>query len=217
MVSFGCEKDNFEGPDSTFYGQLIDKKTGEPLQQEISDGSRLYYIEQGWGDNPQIQNMVIKSDGSFRNAMMFSGDYEFILNRGNYVPLDTIAVVLRKGDNHRIFEVTPYLRVIEPEIIKEGRTIVAKFRLEQVASAMAYRISLFVHSHADVSNRLNIVNRTIELNRSLNGIESFQISINLDEYSSTLREGASYYFRIGAQSHAGESRYNYAESVLIKI
>lgn len=214
---FGCEKDNLEGPDSTFYGQLIDRKTGEPVQQEISEGSRLYYIEQGWGDNPQIQNMVIKSDGSFRNTMMFSGDYEFILNRGNYVPLDTIAITLRKGENNRIFEVTPYLRIIEPEIIKEGRTMVAKFRLEQVSSATVYRISLFAHSHTDVSNRLNIVNRTIELNRSLNNIESFQISFNLDDYSSTLIEGKSYYFRIGAQSHAEESRYNYAESVLIKI
>ena len=80
-----------------------------------------------------------------------------------------------------------------------------------------YRISLFAHSHIDVSNKLNIVNRTEELNRSITDGEAFELSINLDDYTSTLVPGKSYYFRIGAQSHGSETKYNYSASVQLDI
>lgn len=35
---YSCEKDNLEGPDAIFAGELRDRKTGELIQQEISDG-----------------------------------------------------------------------------------------------------------------------------------------------------------------------------------
>ena len=41
---YSCEKDNLEGPDAIFAGELRDRKTGELIQQEISDGSRVYFI-----------------------------------------------------------------------------------------------------------------------------------------------------------------------------
>lgn len=219
LVSFAfisCEKDNLEGPDASFYGQLIDKKTGEPIAQEIIEGSRLYYIETGW-NNPPVQNMAIKSDGSFRNNMMFSGKYLFILNRGNYVPLDTMEIEIKKGNNRQLFELTPYLRVLEPEIVKNGRSIIATFRLDQVSSFKVSRISLFAHSHIDVSNGVNILRRDIMINGSVNDTDLFSITIDLDENASILKEGTSYYFRIGAQAQGNEAKYNYAEPILIKI
>lgn len=33
---YSCEKDNLEGPDAIFAGELRDRKTGELIQQEIS-------------------------------------------------------------------------------------------------------------------------------------------------------------------------------------
>jgi len=211
-----CEKDNLEGPDASFYGELIDRKTGEPIAQEIIEGSKLYFIETEW-NNPPVQSMSIKSDGSFRNNMMFSGKYKFILNRGNYVPLDTMEIEIKKGSNRQIFELTPYLRVLEPEIVKNGRTIIATFRLDQVSSYRVGRISLFVHSHIDVSNGINILRRDIMINGAVSDTDLFSISIDLDQNSSILKEGNSFYFRIGAQAEGNEAKYNYAEPVLIKI
>lgn len=118
--------------------------------------------------------------------MIFSGDYKIILNRGNYVPLDTLDMKIKPGKNYQVFEANPYLRIIEPEISVIGRKVVAKFKLEQVTSNEVYRISLFAHSHIDVSNKLNIVNRTEELNRSITDGEAFELSINLEDYTSTL-------------------------------
>lgn len=212
-----CEKDNLEGPDAIFAGELRDKKTGELIQQEISDGSRVYFIEQGWGENPPVQNMLIKKDGTFYNGMIFSGEYKVIMNRGNYVPLDTLDMRIKAGKNYQIFEVNPYLRIIEPEVFISDRKVIARFKLEQVTSNQVFRISLFAHSHIDVSNKLNIVNRTEELNRSITDGEAFELSINLDDYTSTLVPGKSYYFRIGAQSHGNETKYNYAASVQLNL
>lgn len=214
---YSCEKDNLEGPDAIFAGELRDKKTGELIQQEISDGSRVYFIEQGWGENPPVQNMLIKKDGTFYNGMIFSGEYKVIMNRGNYVPLDTLDMRIKAGKNYQVFEVNPYLRIIEPEIFISDRKVIARFKLEQVTSNQVFRISLFAHSHIDVSNKLNIVNRTEELNRSITDGETFELSINLDDYTSTLVPGKSYYFRIGAQSHGNETKYNYAASVQLNI
>lgn len=214
---YSCEKDNLEGPDAIFAGELRDKKTGELIQQEISDGSRVYFIEQGWGENPPVQNMLIKKDGTFYNGMIFSGEYKVIMNRGNYVPLDTLDMRIKAGKNYQIFEVNPYLRIIEPEVFISDRKVIARFKLEQVTSNQVFRISLFAHSHIDVSNKLNIVNRTEELNRSITDGEAFELSINLDDYTSTLVPGKSYYFRIGAQSHGNETKYNYAASVQLNL
>lgn len=205
MLITSCEKDNFDGPDATFSGEIRDKKTGELIPQEISDGSRIYYIEQGW-ENPSVQNMVIKKDGTFNNSLMFSGNYKIILNRGNFVAQDTIDMKIHPGDNFKVFEVVPYLRIIEPEIQLKDRVVTAKFKLEQVTSNKVYRVSLFAYSHIDVSSKLNLVNKTIELNRAIADGEEFQLSINLDEYSSTLLSGKSYYFRIGAQSQGSETK-----------
>ena len=196
--------------------KIRDKKTGELIPQEISDGSRIYYIEQGW-ENPSVQNMVIKKDGTFNNSLMFSGNYKIILNRGNFVAQDTIDMKIHPGDNFKVFEVVPYLRIIEPEIQLKDRVVTAKFKLEQVTSNKVYRVSLFAYSHIDVSSKLNLVNKTIELNRAIADGEEFQLSINLDEYSSTLLSGKSYYFRIGAQSQGSETKYNYATAVKLNL
>lgn len=44
---YSCEKDNLEGPDAIFAGELRDRKTGELIQQEISDGSAFISSNRG--------------------------------------------------------------------------------------------------------------------------------------------------------------------------
>ncbi len=213
---FGCKKDNIDGPNAVFYGQIIDRKTGEPLEQEISEGSRLYFMEMGW-NNPPIQSMIIKSDGSFRNSMMFAGQYKFILDKGNFAVQDTVDIEIKKGENRKIFEVTPLLRVLESEIIKNGRTITATFKIEQVTSNNVRRISLFAHPHSDVSSQVNLVRSNIDVNGPVNSFDNFTLTIDLDANANVLKEGESYYFRIGAQCMNNEAKYNYAPVVLIKL
>lgn len=214
---YSCEKDNLDGPDATLAGELRDIDTDELVPQEILDGSRVYFIEKGWGDNPLVQNTVIKRDGTFYNGLIFSGDYDIIMDKGNYVPLDTLSVELKPGNNFYVFHVQPYIRVINPNIFLDGDRIIARFSIEQTTNNYVNRISLFAHSHIDVSQRLNVVNQSVDLNRLVDKNEVFELSINLSDYQSILKPGNSYYFRIGAVSTASEAKYNYSTAVQISI
>ena len=80
-----CEKDNLDiAPNATFGGEIRDMETGELVEQEIIRGSQIYFIALGW-DNPPVQAMAVKNDGTFQNNLMFAGDYKIILNKGNKV------------------------------------------------------------------------------------------------------------------------------------
>ena len=73
-----CEKDNLDiAPNATFGGEIRDMETGELVEQEIIRGSQIYFIELGW-DNPPVQAMAVKNDGTFQNNLMFAGDYKII-------------------------------------------------------------------------------------------------------------------------------------------
>ena len=66
-----CELDNFDGPDAIIKGSFYDNETGKLIEQDIINGTKIKYIELGW-TNPEIQQMVVKCDGSYQNKLMFS-------------------------------------------------------------------------------------------------------------------------------------------------
>ncbi|GHU92887.1 hypothetical protein FACS1894155_12870 [Bacteroidia bacterium] len=54
---YACEDDNYDMPDETFRGKIIDKDTGETLQTENGgNGTRIRMMEYSWSDNPQPYN-----------------------------------------------------------------------------------------------------------------------------------------------------------------
>lgn len=44
---YSCEKDNLEGPDAIFAGELRDRKTGELIQQRYRTVPRLFHLGRG--------------------------------------------------------------------------------------------------------------------------------------------------------------------------
>ena len=74
LILHSCELDNYDGPDATLSGRIIDKETGELVEQDIIRGTQIEFIEHGY-DNPLTQYMVIKNDGTYANKMMFANDY----------------------------------------------------------------------------------------------------------------------------------------------
>lgn len=216
LLSFSCEKDNFDGaPDAAFYGELRDSETGELLQQDIIQGSQLYYIELGW-ENPPIQSMVIKNDGTFRNNFMFSGDYKLMLERGNYVKQDTIRLAIEPGDNKQVYHVVPYIRIINPKIEKVGDYVKATFSLVQNTDDLIQRISLFAHPDLAVGSPVQVASVHQDINSDVSSETLFELELNLNEYPA-LKQGKSYYFRIGALSRAPEAKYNYVQPVDITL
>ena len=51
LILHSCELDNYDGPDATLSGRIIDKETGELVEQDIIRGTQIEFIEHGY-DNP---------------------------------------------------------------------------------------------------------------------------------------------------------------------
>lgn len=131
-----CEIDNYDGPDATIKGTLIDNQTNQPLQ--VEQGASIIRIrELSWakGDsNAYIGNQTLKvqQDGTYQNTKMFSGDYLMLPYAGPFYPYDDAHLdadnagdqVSIKGTTTKDFSVTPYLSiewVEEPVVTSDNR------------------------------------------------------------------------------------------------
>jgi hypothetical protein len=143
-----CEIDNYEGPDATIKGKIIDHN-GNMLQTEQGTSNmRLKMEELSWaGGDTTIaiipRYLAVKQDGSFTNNKIFAGEYRITPIDGPFYPYSEAEakIVDIKGAADITFEVTPYLNLewvtepfvnennfIEAEVkftrnIKEGQTM----------------------------------------------------------------------------------------------
>ena len=216
-----CEIDNFDGPNAELHGTFIDQETNEPLAQDIVNGTVIEIIEHGWVvDQTNVtQTLVVKGDGSYRNSEIFSGKYLVRAVRGNFheiAPIDTVDIV---GSTKLDFLVTPYLRIKEHSIVREGTTVTATFKIEQTSAQNVARIGLYVHPNPNVGQPMTLTPRVEQtLNRLVDEEETFTLTIDLAANSTILLPGQQYYFRIGAVSSATASaKFNYAPPVRLTI
>ena len=190
-----CEKDNLDiAPNATFGGEIRDMETGELVEQEIIRGSQIYFIELGW-DNPPVQAMAVKNDGTFQ---------------------DTIDFRINKGKNYKVFEVLPYIRIVNPDIRYKGNKVVAKFSLQQYTVDPVKTIALFAHTESHVSSNIQTAKVSSEINTAVSPLTEYELSMDLSQTTGIEREH-SYFFRIGALSSTSEAKYNYSPAVEIDL
>ena len=218
MTLASCSLDNFDGPDASIEGAFYDDETGELVQQEIINGTKIRYEENGW-DNPEQQTMVVRNDGTYRNTKMFSGSYDFYFQECNFIPpVRLIGHEIKKGKNRLDFKVQPYIRIRGAVISKEGNKIVAKFHVQPtVKGYQVESIGLFAHSDEAVGAELSSVKILNGVNATINGMESYTLEIDLDTNRNKLEAGQSYWFRVGAKIKTAGARYNYAKAVKITV
>lgn len=220
-----CEIDNYESPNASIHGSIIDEKTGELVGMDVQDGGELKVVELGF-DNPQTQSWRIMNTGEYRNNLVFAATYDIRMENNNCYAFQEKDVVVKKGDNTKDFKVTPYIRVKNPKIEKNGNQIVATFSLEGgKGTEKLSDIQLFAFSDMWVGNIVKF---------GLNGDtdkEHFEPSIDIDPsqtYTLTIDvaanqsafkyTGKNYFFRIGAKAdiaNVGTIRYNYSPLVEI--
>ena len=112
--------DNTEQHNATVSGKIIDAATGETVQTEINNGGSIRFVELGW-DAESFQSWSVKNNGTYRNNLVWAGDYRMETIEGNYYPI-TQEFKLEKGDNVVDFTVTPYLRFLSHEIKYDAAT-----------------------------------------------------------------------------------------------
>ncbi len=212
-----CLKDYMPGPDARFYGEIVDKATGELVGQDIYNGSLIRYIELGFQD-PPIQVAYFKTDGTFRNNLMFSGEYDFFLNQGNFVPDTLRGVSIYPGDNHYTFAVTPYITISDVNIVQTSASgITATFYLKQNTSDKISKIGIFAHRESAVGYGIKYDEWQISIDNDVPEDYQMTISMDLNNVADEIRRGYPYYFRVGALSSAPAAKYNYAPAVRLVL
>lgn len=209
------EIDNYDAPNATISGGVYDVETKELVQQDIIRGGQIEYVEQGY-NNPQNQYMVLKNDGTYQNKLMFANTYTMQLVRGNFVPLEKQEVVV-KGDTKLDFQVQPYIRVKNANIVKQDNKIIATFNIQQTVSNEVSRIGLFAHEEVNVGDPLHVVATRQDINVATSESTLYTLEIDLAAHQGSLKPGSAYYFRVGGLINASEAKYNYAPAVRITL
>ena len=209
------EIDNYPGPNATISGGIYDMETGELVEQDIIKGMQIEYIEDGY-DNPEIQYMVVKNDGTYLNKLMFANTYSMRPVRGNFVPVGSKGVRVQ-GDTKVDFQVLPYIRIKNAEIKKEGNKVIATFNLQQTVPNKTSKIGLYAHKEENVGLPLNVVAQELVINAVVEESTTYRLEIDLEANSNKLLAGQAYFFRIGALMGAPEAKPNYAPAVRINL
>ncbi|GHU83505.1 hypothetical protein FACS189415_5910 [Bacteroidia bacterium] len=217
--------DNYEAPNAKFYGGIKDKETGKLVETDIQNGSAIRAYELGW-PTESAQTWVIKQNGEYRNDLVFAAHYKIEFINGNFYPFIIDDLEVKKGDNHHDFEVTPYIRVQNADIKKEGNTIVATFSLQAGNPEVKLSaIRLYAFTDIYVGEQVKFATLGSNFSRSFSPAANidgttYTLTINLDENKDLFKYNRNYYFRVGALasvSGVGTVRYNYAPLVVIPL
>lgn len=209
-----CSLDNYEKPNAILFGSFIDQETGELIEQDIINGTKITVIEHGF-ETPQEQYLVVKNDGTYRNTMMFPNTYTIQPKRGNFVQIDPVDLVI-KNETKLDFLVLPFLRIKNPQIYKSANKIKATFNIEQTSIDKVQKIGLYVDPEPSVGEYKRVFAKEIPIGMQVDSSELLTIEIDLNTVSE-LKSGKSYYFRIGALLNVPEAKSNYAKAVKIQI
>jgi len=142
-----CEIDNYEAPDSTIEGKILDHQ-GQPFQ--VNQGAGIIRIREiSWAKDSTIftsnRTLKVQQDGTYRNTKMFKGTYLLLPYSGGFFPYDDThldgddagELVEIKGSATKDFSVTPYLTlewVKTPYIDAQGHlSCSVKFKRNQKA------------------------------------------------------------------------------------
>lgn len=146
------EIDNYDEPEETLQGEVVDVATGERvLTDQGSEGIRVRLTEMSWGDNvthnPDFNCMP---DGTFQNTKLFKGTYNIRID-GPFIPLireneagvplaDETQTMEISGVTKTRFEVQPFLKIewVDEPTISNGK-VTAKVRVTRAVSESDFR------------------------------------------------------------------------------
>lgn len=235
-----CKKyDNYQEPDATLTGKIIDKTTGEPIQLEPG-GAQIRLEELSWGEKTGAavipQEFNIKQDGTYNNTKLFAGTYNVYPWNGPFVPLysldagnpiDNRSKVDVKGGQTTTYDFTvePLLKVewIGEPVVNPDKTVTVNFKFSR-GTANPYYIKDVDNAWLFISNTPYLGNSTRDPNLSnsivyagTTGNSALGTTVTL---SSKLPLGANrtYYVRVGARTRDNiGARYNYTNVKSVAI
>ena len=224
LLSFACaliacsKIDNYDAPNATLRGEVIDSYTGQPLLSEQPQGFYIRYKELSDKYPDAIyRSFWGKADGSFNNTKLFATTYEVFPYDGAFYQPEAQKVTLESNGTVEVkFSVTPYLAVTESkvEFDQSAKVLHASFvlrRPEQSAAkpakafvALTWNPNVSYYCHGDSGISGNLVMRSVSET-------DLGVRISFDVDCSKLSTGHTWYVRLGCISNKNNNRANYSE------
>lgn len=221
-----CDVDNYDGPDASIHGSILDEQTGELVGTDLNNGSAIKVREHGF-TNPTDQTWAIMNTGEYRNELVFAATYDVRFENGNFYPFEIKDFEVKGGDNLYDFKVIPYIRIKNTSITRNGDIITATFSLEAGKPDVKVKeVQLFAFSDMWVGNSVKYTlnggtdKTTFNPTAAIDPVKTYTLTIDLKANATVLKYNKNYYFRIGALadvSGVGTVRHNYAPFVVIKL
>ncbi len=225
LLAASCEwfeLDNQAGYDAQVEGAFVDAVTGEAIQFGFPNAASFSIVEEGWdGESPQ--SWYVRPNGTYTNNLVFAGDYRIDTKDANFYPF-VEKFTLRKGPNTHNFAVTPYARIIDPQISYDAAAgqLKATFKVEHADRTKTSKMAVAFCGYTDrfVSDGINnFTAKTAKMTTGVIADGQTEITLYVDVKNPTDNNGQfmynrTHYVRIAAQATGAgvnaSNRYNYS-------
>lgn len=212
IASAGCELDNYNMPELTFSGRIVDAGTGEPVESGGINGGTIVQLFEY--NDTQPQNMATYPNGTFINSRVFSGNYSYTAV-GPFTLVNPERVSLEMSDNTDIdIEVVPHVRVKITDVTVNGTSATVKVAYEKVNDAQPLsRIGVAWNTYQN-PNILSVGAGKFQEEQ----VESLDLESGEREYTiEGLVAGEINYIRAFARTNNPGNYYNYSAQVTQQI
>ena len=214
VAAFSCDEiGNYDAPNGSVQGQLIDKMTNQPFQAQQPNGFFIRFFEQGGSMNSPI-SIHGKPDGSFENALIFQNQYKIVPVEGAFFPVDT-AIVQIGTETAINFEVIPFLAVTDVSITSSNNGITASYSI-----ARSKEGDKIIERKTLVSAIPTVDNVTYDFKKEVNISKITDDNILKQSFTDVidgLTSGKIYYVRIGVRTNNAFKKYNYSKIFPITV
>ena len=225
-----CKKiDNYDAPNATLTGSVVDATTGAGIQTEQGSGTRIKLLEISYTANPTPFYISSMQDGTFTNTKLFAGT-NVISAEGPFVPMvqtddagktivDESQTVQIKNTTTVTFKVHPLLRVewVGTPTFNPDGTITAQVKFTRGTDDPNFQqdisdVYLFVNATKYVGNNNydNRYSKQISYDGSA-GNTAAGTTITLTTVGGPMPGKRDYFIRVGARTTYGLKYYNYTD------
>ncbi len=200
-----CSIDNYELPNATLTGHVIDDVTGKTVQNGGANSGTIIQIFEGRSKQPILSTSF--PDGRFVNKTLFNGDYRVWAVGPFRMTQDTIPIRV-SGNTELEIKVLPNVRLSASIVSVQNGTVTIKVDYEKVhanetLNRMGAVASAYNNPNVTTFSGGKILEQDVSSENLTSGTRTFTIT--------GLASGKKYYFRAFARSNAAGNLYNYSE------
>lgn len=220
MVAVACvKKDNFDTPDASFEGNLIDQGSKNNIQ--TATGNVTIRLEQlSWSATPAPQDIPVKMDGSFKNSKLFKGHYRVSIRGGAFWAVPPVELDIDKGTKYD-FNLTPYLYITNFTHQLHSTTLTLRFNMQAPVEGMPSitEIQPYINTTAMVGPGASI--------RDFSDVYKLTVNKEWADMSPADRSpefvipglirGRTFYVRVGVRFNNDDKSSNLSEIIKIEV